>query len=109
MTGPIDGSNLIIAQEVLRRKFVVGLVENKRGSFARFDHYFKWKESADYEKQFGCRKQVMDEAYVPKHRVEKDSDIYKLIFEQNRYDMKLYEYIRELFKQQSNLYGLKVY
>lgn len=44
MTGPIDMDNLAIAKEVLRRKFIVGLLENKRGSFARFDHYFKWKD-----------------------------------------------------------------
>ena len=44
MTGPIDMDNLAISKEVLRRKFIVGLLENKRGSFARFDHYFKWKD-----------------------------------------------------------------
>jgi hypothetical protein len=44
MTGPIDMDNLAVSKEVLRRKFIVGLLDNKRGSFARFDHYFKWKE-----------------------------------------------------------------
>ncbi len=44
MTGPIDMDNLAISKEVLRQKFIVGLLDNKRGSFARFDHYFKWKE-----------------------------------------------------------------
>ena len=44
MTGPIDMDNLEIAKKVLRKKFVVGLLDNKRGSFARFDHYFKWNE-----------------------------------------------------------------
>ena len=44
MTGPIDMDNLEIAKEVLRRKFIIGLLDNKRGSFARFDHYFKWKD-----------------------------------------------------------------
>lgn len=44
MTGPIDMDNLEVAKEVLRRKFIVGLLDNKRGSFARFDHYFKWKD-----------------------------------------------------------------
>lgn len=44
MTGPIDMDNLEVAKEVLRRKFIVGLLDNKRGTFARFDHYFKWKD-----------------------------------------------------------------
>lgn len=47
MTGPIDMDNLEIAKEVLRRKFIIGLLDNKRGSFARFDHYFKWKDRYD--------------------------------------------------------------
>lgn len=109
MTGAVNETHLEIAKEVLRRKFVVGLIENKRGSFARFDHYFKWKETPGYDAQFGCRKRVMDETYVPKHPLSKDSEAYGLLYEQNLYDMKLYDYVRELFKQQSNLYGLQVY
>lgn len=106
MSGPINGVNLEIAQEVLKRKFIVGLYENKRGSFARFDHYFKWKENPNYEKEFGCRKQLMDEKYVPKHPIRKDSDTWKLLLEQNRYDVLLYDYAKELFKQQSYIFGL---
>jgi len=109
MTGAVNETHLEIAKEVLRRKFVVGLIENKRGSFARFDHYFKWKETPGYDAQFGCRKRVMDETYVPKHPLSKDSEAYGLLYEQNLYDMKLYDYVRELFKQQSNLYGLQVF
>jgi len=106
MTGPIDMDNLEIAKEVIRRKFIVGLLDNKRGSFARFDHYFKWKESRNYEKEFGCRKQLMDEKYVPKHPIRKDSVTWKLLLEQNRFDVHLYDFARELFSQQSYIFGL---
>lgn len=106
MTGPIDMDNLEVAKEVLRRKFIVGFLDNKRGSFARFDHYFKWKNSPKYEKEFGCRKQLMDEKYVPKHPIRKDSDTWKLLMEQNRFDMHLYDFAKELFSQQSFIFGL---
>ncbi|KAL3811832.1 hypothetical protein ACHAXA_004259 [Cyclostephanos tholiformis] len=106
MTGPIDMDNLAIAKEVLRRKFIVGLLDNKRGSFARFDHYFKWKDSPNYEKEFGCRKQLMDEKYLTKHPVRKDSDTWKLLLEQNRFDVHLYDFAKELFSQQSYIFGL---
>ena len=106
MTGPINGVNLDIAKEVLRQKFIVGLLENKRGSFARFDHYFKWKDSLNYEKNFLCRKQLMDEVHPPKHHVNKESETWNLLLEQNRYDILLYEYAKDLFKQQSYMFGL---
>jgi len=106
MTGPINMDNLEIAKEVLRKKFIVGLLDNKRGSFARFDHYFKWKDSPNYEKEFGCRKQLMDEKYSPKHPIRKDSDTWKLLLEQNRFDVHLYDFAKELFQQQSYIFGL---
>jgi hypothetical protein len=107
MTGPIDAVNLETAQLVLKRKFIVGILDNRRGSFARFDHYFKWKENPHYEKEFGCIKQVMDEKYTPKHPLRKGDETWNLIFEQNRFDMQLYEYAKELFKEQSSyIFGL---
>ena len=95
-----------LAKEVLKRKFLVGLLDNKRGSFARFDHYFKWKESPKYASEFGCRKQLMDEKYVPKHPVRKGSETWNLLMEQNRFDIHLYDYAKELFVQQSFIFGL---
>ena len=106
MTGPIDMDNLEVAKEVLRRKFIIGLLENKRGTFARFDHYFKWKDSPKYQQEFGCRKQLMDEKYIARHPIRKDSDTWKLLHEQNRFDMHLYEFAKELFTQQSFIFGL---
>lgn len=107
MTGPIDAVNLEAAKQLLKEKFVVGVLENKRGSFARFDHYFKWKENPNYEEEFGCIKQIMDEKYVSKHPLRKGDATWDLIFEQNRYDMLLYEYAKNLFKEQSSyIFGL---
>ncbi len=95
-----------VAKEVLKRKFLVGLLDNKRGSFARFDHYFKWKESPKYASEFGCRKQLMDEKYTPKNPVRKGSETWNLLMEQNRFDIHLYDYAKELFVQQSFIFGL---
>ncbi|KAL7484005.1 hypothetical protein ACHAW6_009646 [Cyclotella cf. meneghiniana] len=107
MTGSIDAVNLETAQLVLKKKFIVGILENKRGSFARFDHYFKWKENPYYEKEFGCIKQIMDEKYTPKHPMRQGDLSWNLLFEQNRFDMQLYEYAKELFKEQSSyIFGL---
>jgi hypothetical protein len=62
--------------------------------------------SPNYEKEFGCRKQLMDEKYTTKHPVRKDSDTWKLLLEQNRFDVHLYDFAKELFSQQSYIFGL---
>jgi hypothetical protein len=62
--------------------------------------------SPKYEKEFGCRKQLMDEKYPSKHPIRKDSDTWKLLLEQNRFDVHLYEFAKELFTQQSYIFGL---
>lgn len=102
----VSNQSNFVAKEVLKRKFLVGLLDNKRGSFARFDHYFKWKESPKYASEFGCRKQLMDEKYAPKHPVRKGSETWNLLMEQNRFDIHLYDYAKELFVQQSFIFGL---
>ena len=48
----------------------------------------------------------MDEKYVAKHPIRKDSDTWKLLHEQNRFDVHLYEFAKELFSQQSYIFGL---
>ena len=48
----------------------------------------------------------MDEKYPSKHPIRKDSDTWKLLLEQNRFDVHLYEFAKELFSQQSYIFGL---
>jgi hypothetical protein len=62
--------------------------------------------SPKYEKEFGCRKQLMDEKYTSKHPIRKDSDTWKLLLEQNRFDLHLYDFAKELYSQQSYIFGL---
>lgn len=67
---------------------------------------FALLHSPKYEKEFGCRKQLMDEKYPSKHPIRKDSDTWKLLLEQNRFDVHLYDFAKELFSQQSYIFGL---
>ena len=62
--------------------------------------------SPNYEKEFGCRKQLMDEKYVSKHPIRRDSNTWKLLLEQNRFDVHLYDFAKELFSHQSYIFGL---
>jgi len=48
----------------------------------------------------------MDEKYAPKHPIRKGSETWNLLMEQNRFDIHLYDYAKELFVQQSFIFGL---
>ena len=43
MSGPLDIIHLNAAKEILRSKFLVGLLEQKTESFRRFEEFFGWK------------------------------------------------------------------
>ena len=49
----------------------------------------------------------MDEKYAPKHPIRKGSETWNLLMEQNRFDIHLYDYAKELFVQQSFIFGLQ--
>lgn len=105
MERKLTDKDLDVAKEVLRRKVLVGLLEEKSESMMRFSKMFGWrlKEGADSE----CHEMRLQWAWTGKHRhspVEEGSDLWNLIMKQNEFDMKLYDYAVELFKEQRRLF-----
>ena len=43
MSGSLDVIHLDAAKEILRSKFLIGLLDEKTESFRRFEEYFGWK------------------------------------------------------------------
>ncbi len=114
--GDLDRSALDQAKMVLKRKFLIGLVEEKEESIKRFQTYFGWEypenDATLAEKQSFCVSSMLtdginantDEYEVPK----KGTQEYALISHQNQFDIKLYEYARDtLFVDQTKRYGSK--
>ena len=103
--GELTEEDLHIAKEVLRQKSLIGLLEEKGETFDRFQKYFGWRPKNGAEEE--CLAKKLEWAWPMKHRhppVEKDSNAYILIRAQNLFDLQLYEYATELFKQQEQLF-----
>ena len=103
--GELTEEDLNIAKEVLRQKCLIGLLEAKGETFDRFQKYFGWRPKNGSEEE--CLAKKLEWAWPMKHRhppVEKESNAYELIRAQNIFDLQLYEYATELFKQQEQLF-----
>ena len=100
LTKELTENDLTIAKEILRQKCLVGLLEEKDETLARLQQYFGWTTS-DEDKR--CTEKKLDWAWSMKHKhpmIEKDSKAWRLIVANNSFDMKLYDFAKELFNQQ---------
>ncbi len=114
LTGRINNvlteQDLNVAKEILRRKCVVGLLEDKVESMRRFDTIFGWKISSSTtspEKNIDCREQLLQWGWSMHHEhdlVEEGSDVWNLILKLNEFDLQLYGYAKVLFQDQRRLF-----
>lgn len=99
--GELDDNDLNIAKEILRKKCLVGLLEEKGETLERIQKYFGWRPKNEEDQN--CLEKKLEWTWPMKHKhpkVEHDSRAWRLIAAANKYDMKLYEYAKELFELQ---------
>lgn len=103
-TGDLNEDNLRVAMDVIRRKFLVGLLTKKQESMERFEKFFRWKYKINPTNQESCRERLLSSgSNANKNKMEKPkpgSKDYELLAWQNQYDIALYRYIEILFDQQ---------
>ena len=105
MSGRIDVAMLDVAKEILRRKFLVGLFDEKTETLRRIELFFGWKFSSPVSQS--CKNQLYYFEWLshnPHPELEPDNPLTVLIQRQNRYDMELYEYAIQLFQEQEQLF-----
>ena len=99
--------NLQIAMEVIRQKFIVGLVTEMEATMDRFENIFRWKYHVNPTSQEQCRQNLLSKgsnANTEKSGKPKEGSAeWKLLEEQNEYDLRLYAFIEELFQEQEKL------
>jgi hypothetical protein len=108
MDGDLSNKHLAVAKEVLQRKCLVGLLDEKDESFRRFDQYFGW--TTEDKVQLECRDKLLHWGWSNKFshpNVEKGSVVWDLLYKKNELDMQLYEYARELFVEQAGIFQNK--
>ena len=104
--GTLDRSDLEIAKEVLRRKFVVGLMDNMAESLERFDRYFGWYDPTDVEAMECMDKLTSKKGAVNSNKhasVEEGSAAWEGLARHNELDLELYDYVLELWEAQRHI------
>mmetsp|Transcript_37449 Transcript_37449/g.43595 ORF Transcript_37449/g.43595 Transcript_37449/m.43595 type:complete len:664 (-) Transcript_37449:132-2123(-) len=101
--GELTLNDLLVAKEVLRRKFLVGLISQFDDTVVRFESYFSLTLNA---KSRGCQNYLINMKGDNKnnHRQsKKGSEAWDILFMLNQYDIQLYEYAEQLFVEQADL------
>lgn len=105
MGGELTPDDEAIAKEVLRTRCIVGLLSKKDESLRRFVSYFDWENTAS--RSLECQEKLLSWSWSAKNKhppLEKNSEAWKLLEEHNTFDMRLYEYAKELFEYQRQLF-----
>jgi hypothetical protein len=103
--GELTENDLNIAKEVIRQKCLVGLLEEKGETFERIQKYFGWQPKNEEEQD--CLEKKLEWAWPMKHKhpaIEDGSRAWRLISASNQFDLRLYEYAKQLFAQQGQLF-----
>jgi hypothetical protein len=103
--GELTDSNLQKAMEVVRRKFMVGLMTQIEPSMTRFEKFFRWKYKVNPTNQETCRARLMsggsNSNKANKKPLPKEGEpAWDLLAHQNNFDIQLYKYIEQLFVEQ---------
>lgn len=103
---PLGPNDVVLAREILRRKFAVGLLHQIDESLERFAKYFSWNIDTPEKKE--CVKKLLTEG-VNRHqhpRIDRNSEVWNDLLAFNKYDMELYMYAVQLFEEQKFTLGL---
>ena len=112
MEGELTKKDLEKAKEVLEKKFLIGLIEDGKETVSRIMKYYGWEyveDETEQMRQEDCIDMLVrdgtnagpEEYDLPK----KGTQPYALISWQTQFDMKLYEFAKELFEKQTKQWG----
>ena len=105
--GELTEENLNKAMEVVRRKFLVGLMSQIEPTMARAEKFFRWTYHVNPPNQEACRERLMsggaNSNKANKKEGPKEGDeAWTLLAHQNNFDLRLYAYIEQLFVEQES-------
>jgi hypothetical protein len=113
MEGELTKEHLEQAKEILKRKFVIGFLDDYETIF-RLMNYFSWSFDEDETKQMkeeDCIQDLFKDGANPNpvtyEMPTKGSQAYALIKWQTQFDMKLFDFAKELFDSQTKQFGTK--
>jgi len=104
---PLGPQDVVLAREILRTKFAVGLLSRINDSMDRFAQVFGWDISQPERRV--CIQSLLTNG-VNRHEhpeIERGGEIWNAFLENNRYDVELYMYTVQLFQEQGTGLGLQ--
>jgi len=99
--GRLTQRDVEIAKEIVRHKCLVGIFEQLQESIERFEHYFGWSRSGQETKN--CKERVLAQG-TRKYGfmdVPENSQAWNLLYQQNIFDMELYNFAKSVFQYQT--------
>mmetsp|Transcript_17249 Transcript_17249/g.21078 ORF Transcript_17249/g.21078 Transcript_17249/m.21078 type:complete len:599 (+) Transcript_17249:157-1953(+) len=105
LAGELTEDDLTLALEVVRRKFFVGLMGEIEATMGRCERFFRWTYHVNPTNQEKCREALLSggsnsNSANKKAKPEPGSNEWDLLAWQNQFDLRLYEYIEQLFQEQ---------
>lgn len=110
LSGELTPEHEAIAREVLRTKCIIGLLEEKVESMRRLEILFDVKAEKS-QRRYDCQEKLWYWDWPGKNRHEQvleGSEAWNRLYEQNSFDIRLYEYARQLFKAQGKLFQTSI-
>lgn len=103
---PLGPNDIILAREILRRKFLIGLLSRPEESMERFMKHFGWKYYTSEKAE--CAKTLLKNG-VNRHEhpsISRGGEAWNKLIENNKYDLELYMYSVQLFDEQEAFVGM---
>ena len=103
--GDLTEEHVAKAMEVIRRKFLVGLMTEMKATMERLERFFHWTYRVNPANQDICRSELLDggsnsNSKNKKNKPEPGSKEWDLLAAQNQFDLQVFGYIESLFKDQ---------
>lgn len=106
LRGDLTMEHLELAKEVLRKKCIIGLLDEKSETWSRLEQFFGWKFYTGKDRE--CYDRMLNWGWKNKNlhtTIAEGSIVWDLLHKQNELDMMLYEYAQLLFEEQRVLFG----
>jgi len=118
-TGPLSPDDLNVAKDILRRKCIIGIIEDFSDSINAFDSYLNLypnmnvyiEKALEHESRTdfvkSCEEKLHKGSGSNSHshpKVDPESEEYDILKRKNAWDMQLWPYIQELYHEQQIRY-----
>mmetsp|Transcript_17618 Transcript_17618/g.24847 ORF Transcript_17618/g.24847 Transcript_17618/m.24847 type:complete len:698 (-) Transcript_17618:36-2129(-) len=108
LTGPLDRSDVERAKDILKQKCLIGMLEDFDNSLNRFESFFGWRIGIDQKEKMKCQEHVLknkDNSH-PHEKYEPGSYVWELLKARNLYDIELFSFAGQLYREQESLIKL---